>query len=107
MDQLEVEAAAAARKCCCGGCGPCSGFGCDQIMVRTPPASPMITVGVDLTALAGLCCGEGGGFISQKLFTPPISSGRTPFILHAVTTEEATVEEAEDTQNVGGDDTLL
>lgn len=61
--------------------------GCDQIMVLTPPASPIITVGVCLIGAAlGVIVTAGQGFMSTgwpkrlPLKFPPISSGLTPFI---------------------------
>jgi hypothetical protein len=103
-----------------GGCCVSSVVGWDQIIVRTPPASPMITVGAgrrtpgDPPVVRDDCGWFAGGFISwcnrvkadvavladwglKLTLPPPISSGRTPFIRHAAATGLLG-----DTQNVGG-----
>lgn len=60
-------------------------WGCDQIMVRTPPTSPIITVGVCLTGVllwTGLVGPWSIGAGVAKL--PPIISGFIPLILECL-----------------------
>lgn len=63
-----------------GDVGVVQSVGCDQIIVLTPPASPMITVGVWRTGalVRGMGLPGEGAFVPLKL--PPMSSGLTPLM---------------------------
>lgn len=69
--------------------------GLDQIIVRTPPASPIMTVGADRVVRGGMAA---GGFMSVLQVAtaavvanpaPPMSSGRTPLMRHTDSTDAA------------------
>lgn len=69
--------------------------GLDQIIVRTPPASPIMTVGADRVVRGGMAA---GGFMSVLPVAaaavvakpaPPMSSGRTPLMRHTDSTDAA------------------